>query len=88
MLLVQVGVVDKVGEGASTVEPGQRIAGCPRGGGYAELICLAASERVPIPSGVDPVETVCLVANYLTAHLMLHRTANTTVAYSSHSQRR
>jgi NADPH:quinone reductase-like Zn-dependent oxidoreductase len=71
-----VGVVDKPGEGVTSVEPGQRVAGYPRGGGYAESICLPAGELVPIPDGVDPAQSVCLVANYLTACLMLHRTAN------------
>ncbi|MGD8998588.1 MAG: alcohol dehydrogenase catalytic domain-containing protein, partial [Anaerolineae bacterium] len=66
-----VGVVDKLGEGVSTVEPGQRVAGYPRGGGYVESICLPASELVPLPAGVDPAEAVCLVANYLTAHMLL-----------------
>jgi NADPH:quinone reductase-like Zn-dependent oxidoreductase len=71
-----VGVVDKLGEGVSTVKSGQTVAGYPRGGGYAEFICLPAGELVPVPSGLDPAEAVCLVTNYLTAHLMLHRTAN------------
>jgi NADPH:quinone reductase-like Zn-dependent oxidoreductase len=51
------------------------LAGSASGGGYAEFICLPASELVPVPSGVDPAEAVCLVANYLTAHVTLHRTA-------------
>jgi NADPH:quinone reductase-like Zn-dependent oxidoreductase len=70
-----VGIADKLGEGVTTVEPGQRVAGYPRGGGYAEFICLPASELVAVPAGVDPAEAVCLVANYLTAHLMMHRIA-------------
>jgi len=69
-----VGVVDKLGEGVSAVEPGQWVAGYPRGGGYAEFICLPASELVDVPAGVDPVEAVCLVANCLTAHMLLHPT--------------
>ena len=71
-----VGVVDKLGDGVTSVEPGQRVAGYPRGGGYAEFLCLPAGELVPVPDGVDPAQAVCLVANYLTAHLMLHRTAH------------
>jgi NADPH:quinone reductase len=72
-----VGVVDKLGEGVSTVEPGLRVALGPfrRGGGYVEFICVSAAELVPVPSDVDPAEAVCLVANYLTAYLALHRTA-------------
>jgi len=70
-----VGVADKLGEGVSTVERGQMVAGYPRGGGYAEFLCLPASELVPVPAGVDLAQAVCLVANYLTAHLLLHQTA-------------
>ena len=74
-----VGVVDKLGEGVSTVEPGQRVAGATFSlgsrGGYAEFICLPASEWVPVPSGVDPAEAVCLVVNYLTAHMAMHASA-------------
>ncbi len=75
-----VGVVDKLGEGVSTLEPGQTVAGgtfcLGLGGGYAEFICLPASELVPVPAGVDPAKAVCLVVNYLTAHMAMHRTAN------------
>jgi NADPH:quinone reductase-like Zn-dependent oxidoreductase len=73
------GVVDKLGEGVSTVELGQRVVATTisvGGGGYAESICLPAGELVPIPEGVDPARAVCLVANYLTAHFVLHRTAS------------
>jgi NADPH2:quinone reductase len=75
-----IGVVDKLGEQVSTVEPGQMVAGMTFSlngmGGYAEFICLPASDLVPVPSGVDPAEAVCVVANYLTAHMALHRVAN------------
>ena len=73
-----VGVVDKLGEGVSTVEPGQKVAGFTfgDGGGYTEFMCRSASQLVPVPAGVDPAEAVCLVVNYLTAHLAMHRTAN------------
>jgi NADPH:quinone reductase-like Zn-dependent oxidoreductase len=71
-----VGVVDKLGEGVSTVEPGQTVAGWTfslGGGCYAEFICLPVGDVVPVPSGLDPAEAVCLVANYLTAHLAMHQ---------------
>jgi len=75
-----VGVVDKLGEGTSTLELGQAVAGATFSrdglGGYSETICLPESELVSVPSGVDPVEAVCLVTNYLTAHMALHRVAN------------
>jgi NADPH2:quinone reductase len=74
-----VGVVDSLGEGVSTLEVGQMVAGptfsLGLGGGYTEYICLPESELVPVPPGVDPAEAVCLVVNYLTAHMAMHRTA-------------
>jgi NADPH2:quinone reductase len=73
-----VGVVDKLGEGVSTVELDQKVAGFTfgDGGGYTEFICRPADQLVPIPSDLDPAEAVCLVVNYLTGHLAMHRTAN------------
>lgn len=74
-----VGVVDRVGAGVTTVEAGQMVAGATFklgvGGGYAEYLCLPQSELVPVPDGVDPAEAVCVVVNYLTAHMAMHRTA-------------
>jgi NADPH:quinone reductase-like Zn-dependent oxidoreductase len=75
-----VGVVDKLGEEVSTFEPGQMVAGMTFSldglGGYTEFICLPPSDLAPVPSGVNPAEAVCVVANYLTAHMALHRVAN------------
>ena len=75
-----VGVVDKLGEEVSVFDVGQTVAGATfclgLGGGYTEFICLPTSELVPVPSDVDPAKAVCLVANYLTAHMALHRTAH------------
>ncbi len=72
-----VGIVDKLGEGVTALELGQTVAGGTWsrgiGGGYAEYLCLSASELVPVPAGIDPAEAVCLVVNYLTAHLHMHR---------------
>ena len=74
-----VGVVDKLGDGVSNFERGQMVAGATfslgLGGGYAEFICLPTSELVPVPPEVDPAEAVCLVVNYLTAHMAMHRAA-------------
>lgn len=74
-----VGIVDKLGEGVSTVKAGQMVAGWTLslgvGGGYTESICLPATELVPVPAGVDPAEAVCMVINFLTAHAVLHRVA-------------
>jgi NADPH:quinone reductase-like Zn-dependent oxidoreductase len=73
-----VGVVDVVGEEVSTVAPGQRVAvllGFTLGG-YADYVCVPAGDAVPVPSDVDAAEAVCLVANYLTAHRVMHEVAS------------
>ncbi len=70
-----VGVVDRLGDGISGIEPGQRVAALPIHGAYAEFVCLLQRELVPVPSGLDPAEAVSLVLNYVTAYQMLHRSA-------------
>ncbi len=70
-----VGVVDRLGDGVSGTEPGERIAALPIHGAYAEFVCLPERELVPVPAGLDPAEVVSLVLNYVTAYQMLHRSA-------------
>jgi NADPH:quinone reductase-like Zn-dependent oxidoreductase len=70
-----VGVVDRLGEGVSGLEPGQVVAALPVYGAYAEFVCLPQRDLVPVPSGLDAAEAVSLVLNYVTAYQMLHRSA-------------
>ena len=70
-----VGVVDRLGDGVSVIEPGQIVAALPINGAYAEFVCLPQRELVPVPSGLDPAEAVSLILNYVTAYQMLHRSA-------------
>ncbi len=70
-----VGVVDRLGEGVNEIEPGQIVAAMPIHGAYAEFVCLAQHELVPVPPGLDPAEAVSLVLNYITAYQMMHRSA-------------
>jgi NADPH:quinone reductase-like Zn-dependent oxidoreductase len=70
-----IGVVDRLGDGASAVQPGQIVAALPISGAYAEFVCLQQRELVPVPSGLDAAEAVSLVLNYVTAYQMLHRSA-------------
>jgi NADPH:quinone reductase len=70
-----VGVVDRLGDGISGIEPGQLVAALPIHGAYAEFVCLPQAELVPVPSGLDAAEAVSLVLNYITAYQMLHRSA-------------
>jgi len=70
-----VGVVDRIGEGVSGIEPGRTVAAMPIHGAYAEFVCLPQRELVPVPSGLDAAEAVSLILNYITAYQMLHRSA-------------
>jgi NADPH:quinone reductase len=70
-----VGVVDRLGDGVSGIEPGQIVAALPISGAYAEFVCLPQRELVPVPAGLDAAEAVSLVLNYVTAYQMLHRSA-------------
>jgi NADPH2:quinone reductase len=70
-----VGVVDRLGDGISGVEPDQIVAALPIHGAYAEFVCLPQRELVPVPFGLDAAEAVSLILNYTTAYQMLHRSA-------------
>ena len=70
-----VGIVDRVGNGASGFETGQLVAAMPISGAYAEFVCLPQRELVPVPAGLDAAEAVSLILNYITAYQMLHRSA-------------
>jgi len=73
-----VGVVDELSENVDGLEPGQRV-GALLGfgnGGYAEHVCVPANDLVLVPDRIDPAQAVCVIANYLTAHRVMHGTAN------------
>jgi len=71
-----VGVVDRLGDGVSGIEPGRTVAALPIHGAYAQFVCLPQRELVPVPSGLDAAEAVSVVLNYITAYQMLHRSAS------------
>src|SRR5262245_31714430 len=71
-----VGVVDKLGDKVSTWQTGQMVAALPIVGGYSEYIFLSSDDLVSVPPGLDQVEAVSLVLNYITAYQMLHRCAH------------
>jgi len=70
-----VGVVDRLGNGVTGIEPGQIVAALPIYGAYAEFVCLPQRDLVPVPPGLDAAESVSLVLNYVTAYQILHRSA-------------
>ncbi len=72
-----VGVVDRLGDGVTGIEPGQIVAAMPIHGVYAEFVCLPQRELVSVPAGLDAAEAVSLILNYITAYQMMHRSAKT-----------
>jgi len=69
------GEVDAVGEGATNVAPGDRVAALTNFGGYAEYIYLGEDQLVGVPTTLDPAEAVVLILNYLVAYQVLHKSA-------------
>jgi NADPH2:quinone reductase len=72
-----VGTVDALGKGVGSIPVGATVAALPIVGGYAEYLCLPATELVPVAPQLDPTLAVCLILNYVTAYQMLHRSAQT-----------
>ena len=70
-----VGIVDALGKKVKGVSIGQRVAALTVHGGYAEYIYLPPEELVAVPDGLDAVEALSLILNYVTAYQMLHREA-------------
>jgi NADPH:quinone reductase-like Zn-dependent oxidoreductase len=70
-----VGEIDQLGEAVTGFTLGQRVVALTVIGGYSEYLCVAASELVPIPDGVDANEAACLVLQYVTAYQLIHRIA-------------
>jgi NADPH:quinone reductase len=70
-----VGTVDKLGEGVTGFELGQRVGAIPVYGSHADYRCVPAWWLVPVPAGLDPAEAAVVIFNYVTAYQMLHRAA-------------
>lgn len=71
-----VGAVDKLGEGVTSLQPGQTALALTVTGGYADYLCVPEASLVPFQHELDPAEAVSIVLNYLTAWQMMHRFAN------------
>src|SRR5690554_5613285 len=70
-----VGVVNKLGEGVSGLQVGDRVADLTVIGAYSEFICLPGAKLTKLPDAIDTSEAVALILSYTTAYQMLHRIA-------------
>ena len=64
------GVVDKLGEGATGVKIGDRVAWCMSGGTYAEYALCAAWKLAPVPDGVSDSVAAAIPLQGMTAHFL------------------
>lgn len=70
-----IGVVDAIGPGVEGFRVGERVCALLVHGGYATHVVRAAREWVRVPDGLDDVEVVALILNYVTAYQAIHREA-------------
>ena len=70
-----VGIVDAVGAGVTSLKEGDRVCALLVYGGYATHVVRGAEHWVKVPDGLDDVQTVSLILNYVTAYQMIHRKA-------------
>jgi NADPH2:quinone reductase len=64
------GTIVAVGARVHGLVPGDRVAWTNVDGSYAEQICLAEADAVPLPDGVSTEDAAALLAQGLTAHYL------------------
>jgi len=70
------GDVESVGDGVTDIQPGQRVLGGCRFGGYSELVATEADNIVPLPDDWSYEEGAAFPVNYMTAYAGLVRYGN------------
>jgi NADPH:quinone reductase len=72
------GTIDAIGDGVTSVRPGDRVIAIPKfgDGGLAEQTLAAAATVYPIPASIDWPAAAALHITYQTGHLALHRRAS------------
>lgn len=70
-----VGVVEKLGEGVTTVERGATVMAWLGQGGYAEWAVANLADLLPVPEGIKPAEALSLIIQGLSAALILKGSA-------------
>ena len=70
-----VGSVVAVGDNANNILIGKRFAVLTLTGGWATYTTVKTADLLPIPEGVNAIETEALIVNGITAWQMLHRDA-------------
>ena len=68
------GTVAEVGDGVTSVKPGDRVAWCGVSGTYAEFAVAPAARLVTIPDGVTSEQAAAAMLQGMTAHYLSHAT--------------
>ena len=68
------GTVVEVGEGVTTVQPGDRVAWCGVSGTYAEFAVAPAARLVHVPESVTSTQAAAAMLQGMTAHYLSHAT--------------
>jgi NADPH:quinone reductase len=70
-----VGIVEKLGDGVTTVERGATLMAWLGQGGYAECAVADVADLLPVPAGIEPAEALSLIIQGLSAALILKGSA-------------
>jgi NADPH2:quinone reductase len=68
------GVVEAVGEGVTSLKPGDRVAYAMAIGSYAEYAVVPEWQLVPVPEGLDLNQAAAIMLQGMTAHYLAHST--------------
>ncbi len=68
------GVVERTGEGVTTVTPGDRVAYAMCRGSYAEYAVVPAAQLIKLPDGIDFPRAAAAMLQGMTAHYLVHST--------------
>ncbi len=66
------GVVESVGEGVTSVKPGDRVAYVHEPGTYAEKSIVQADSLIPLPDGLSFEQAAAFPLQGMTAHYLIH----------------
>ena len=69
------GTIVAIGNSVTTLHVGMSVLAAPGAGGYAQYMCLPEAIVVPLPGGIHPVQAAAVMANGLTAALVLRNAA-------------
>lgn len=70
------GRVAAVGDKVTSIKPGDRVAGMPGIGGYAEKVALTEANTMILPEGMDGADACALMCGYGTSHHALKQRAD------------